>query len=169
MDYNNFALYGFVILFIINLYYFKLNLKENNYIIFGSFLITFGFLYAIIETYKRIKKKSASKFSKSHIILGIFLLLSFIIPINKHSKKTDIFGMIGHLILINSNFGYSGIANICLTIHYTLFTYRNGIKHKIIDKIKGIGGGLILLNYIKKIIDRWYIKKEQKLELIKHL
>ena len=32
MDYNNFALIGFVILFIINLYYFKLNLKENNYI-----------------------------------------------------------------------------------------------------------------------------------------
>lgn len=162
MNYANFALYGFVILFIINLYYFKLNLKQNNYIIFGSFLITIGLFYATLEKYNSIKGKKADQISKSHLILGGSQLLSFILPINNHSKKTDIFGIIGHFILINTNFGYTEIANICLTIYYSLYVYRNGVKENIINKIQGLAGGLVLLYYIKKTIDNWYTKREQK-------
>jgi hypothetical protein len=169
MDFANFAFYGFIILFIGVLYSFINNPKENNYIIFGSLLLFLGFLYAIIETFNYIHKKSVSNISKSHLILGAFLLLSFIFPINKFTKKTDIFGLIGHFILINTSFGYSEIANICLTIHYSLFTYRNGTNKEIINKFQSIGGGLILLYYIKKTIDKWYIKKEYELKEIKHL
>lgn len=165
MNYANFALYGFIILFIIYLYYLKENLKENTHIIFGSLLVTVGYLYATLETYNYVNKKPVNKISKSHIILGVFLLLSFILPINKHSKKTDLFGVIGHLLLINPSFGYSGVANICLTIYYSLYTYRNGSHHHMLEKIQGVGGGLILLYYIKKSIDKLYTKKEEKYKI----
>ena len=162
MNYNNFALYGFAILFIIYLYYLSLNLKENNYIIFGSILVTIGYLFAVLELYNNNKYKN--KIAKSHLILGAFLLLSLILPINKHSKNTDIFGLIGHLILIHGDFGYTKLANICMTIYYVLYTYRNGIKNNIIEKVQGVGGGLVLLYYIKKMINDWYTNKEKKLE-----
>jgi hypothetical protein len=165
MNYANFALYGYIILFIIYLYYLKINLKENTNIIIGSLLVIFGYLFAILETYNYIKKKSVSKISKSHIILGVFLLLSFILPINTHSKKTDIFGVIGHLLLINPNFGYSGVANICLTIYYSLYTYRNARHNDTVERMQAVGGGLILLYYIKKSIDKFYTKKEEKYKI----
>lgn len=165
MNYANFGLYGFIILFIIYLYYLKENLKENTHIIFGSLLVTFGYLYAILETYNYLKKNPVSKISKSHIILGVFLLLSFILPINTHSKKSDIFGVIGHLLLINPNFGYSGVANICLTIYYSLYTYRNATHHDMLEKIQAVGSGLIVLYYIKKSIDKFYTKKEEKYKI----
>jgi hypothetical protein len=159
MDYSIFGLYGFIILFIIYLYYIYENLKENSLIIFGSVLITIGYFYAITETYKQ----SNNNISISHLILCIFGLLSFIIPINIHVKKNDIFGVIGHFILINSNFGYQEIANICLTIYYSLYAHRNINNSDIIENIKGIGGSLVLLYYIKESIDIWYLQKEKSL------
>ena len=165
MDYKYFALYGFTILFIIYLYYLykNLSLRENNLILFGSLLITIGYFYAIRETYHKIYKKSVNhNISKSHLILGLFLLLSSFIPINKHVKKWNIFGLVGHFILINSNFGYQQLANICLTIYYSVYTYHNGMKNILLDKLQSIGGGLILLYYIKKSIDNLYKEKEEK-------
>ena len=163
MDYANYALYGFAILTIIYIYYFYLNLKQNKLIIFGSALITIGYIFATIEKYNHLKNKPSSNISISHILLGLFGLLSFVFPINSRVKQTDIFGIIGHFILINSNFGYQELANISLTIYYSLYTYRNGKKNKLLDNMQAIGGGLVLLFYIKKSIDNWYIKKEKVL------
>jgi len=165
MDYANFALYGFAILFIIYLYYLSLNIKKNSYIIFGSFLVTIGYFFAAMEKYNHIKNPHhKNPISKSHLILGAFLLLSFLFPINHHSKKTDIFGLVGHFILINTNFGYNQIANVCLTIYYLLYTYRNGMDHETIGKIRAFAGGSILLYYIKQTIDNFYNIKEKKLK-----
>lgn len=166
MDYANYALYGFAILAIIHSYYFYLNLnsKQNNLIIFGSALVTIGLIFATIEKYDYLKKKPRNNILLSHLILGMFGLLSFVFPntINRRTKQTDIFKIIGHIILVNSNFGYQEIANISLTIYYSLYVYRNGMKDQLLDNIQAIAGGLILLYYIKKTIDNWYIKKEQK-------
>lgn len=163
MDYAIFALYGFSILFIIYLYYLYKNLNQNNLIIFGSLLITIGYFYAITEKYDHLKNKPLYNISYSHLILGTFGLLSFVIPINTHVKKTDIFGIIGHLILINRNFNYQELANICLTIYYTLYTYRNMIKKELVENIQAIGGGLVLLYHIKSLIDDRYNQKEKDL------
>jgi len=169
MDYAIFALYGLSILFIINLYYLYKNIKKNSLIVFGSLLVTIGFLYAVTEKYNYLKNNHfKNKISISHIILGAFGLLSFIIPINTHVKKTDIFGIIGHFILINTNFGYQELANICLTIYYSLYTYRNMGKSDVIENVKAIGSGLILLYYIKKLIDSRYIQKEKSIDNIKY-
>jgi hypothetical protein len=167
MDYANYALYGFAILAIIHSYYFYLNLnsKQNNLIIFGSALVTIGLIFATIEKYDYLKKKPRNNnIIMSHLILGMFGLLSFVFPntINRRTKQTDIFKIIGHIILVNSNFGYQEIANISLTIYYSLYVYRNGTKDQLLDNIQAIGGGLVLLYYIKKTIDDWYTKKEQK-------
>lgn len=165
MDFANFALYGLSILFIIYLYYLYKNLKETSLIVFGSLLVAVGYFFAVTEKYNYLYKPNIKKnnISKSHLILGLFPLLSFVLPINHHSKKTDIFGLVGHFILINSNFGYKELANICLTIYYSLYVYRNIIKDDKIEKLQGIGGGLVLLYYIKKSIDGMYKKKEQEL------
>ena len=168
MDYANYALYGFAILVIIHSYYIYLNLssKQNNLIIFGSALVTIGFIFATIEKYNYLKKKPRNNILMSHLILGMFGLLSFVFPntINRRTKQTDIFGIIGHFILINSNFGYNEIANISLTIFYSLYVYRNGMKDQLTDNIQAIAGGLILLYYIKKTIDNWYTKREKKIK-----
>ena len=169
MDYAIFALYGFSILFIIHLYFLYKNIKKNSLIIFGSLLITIGFFYSATEKYNHLKNSHLkNNISISHIILGAFGLLSFIIPINTHVKKTDIFGMVGHFILINTNFGYQELANICLTIHYSLYTHRNMIKSDVIDNIKAVGGGLVLLYYIKTTIDNWYTNKEKSINNIEY-
>ena len=136
MDYAIFALYGFTILVIIYIYYLYKNLKQNNLIIFGSLLVTVGYI------------------TINHIL---FELSSFVFPINTRVKQTDIL----HFILRNSNFGYQELANICLTIYYSLYTYRNGMKNTFVDNMQAIGGGLFLIFYIKKSIDNWYIKKEK--------
>ena len=44
-----------------------------------------------------------------------------------------------------------------------MYVYRNIIREDKIEKLQGIGGGLVLLYYIKKSIDGMYAKKEQKL------
>jgi len=163
MKYEKFAFYGYIILFIIHLYYLYKNLNQNNFIIFGSLLITVGFFFAAYEMYNNLLNKPRSIISKSHLIVGSFRLLSFILPINSHVKSTDIFGLIGNFILINSNFGYQEIANTCLTIFFSLNTYRNISKNQILDNIRGIGSGLVLLYYIKRTIDNWYDKKEKLL------
>lgn len=165
MDYAYYAFYGFTILTIIYIYYFYLNLKQNNLIIIGSGLVTIGSIFATTEKYNYLKNKPSSNIVFSHLIMGFFGLLSFMFPINSRVKKTDIFAIIGHFILINSNFGYQQLANICLTIYYSLYTYRNGIKNKLLDNIQAIGGGLVLLYYGKKTIDNWYIKKEKNYSL----
>jgi hypothetical protein len=169
MDFANFALYGLSILFIIYLYFLYKNLKENSLIIFGSLLITVGFFFAVKEKYDHLYKPQVKKNNiiMSHLLLGTFLLLSFVFPeINRHVKKTNIFGLVGHFILLNSNFGYKGLGYICLTIYYSIYTYRNGMKESLIEKMQGVGGGLVLLYYIKKTIDNWYTKKEK--EIIGH-
>ena len=171
MIYDKFALCGFIILYIIFLYFLYKNVKknENKLIIFGSLLITIGYFFAAQEKYNYINNKNLSvnisNISKSHLILGAFGLLSFIFPINNKVKQTDVFGIIGHFILINSNFGYSEIANICLTIYYSLYTYRHASKNELLSNIQGIGGGLVLLYYIKKVIDNWYKKKEKEIDI----
>jgi len=163
-DYANFALYGFTILFIIYLYYLKINLKENIYIIFGSLLITVGFFFAMKEKYDYLKHKKLGNIKISHLLLGLFKLLSYVIPaINSRIRKTDVIGLIGNIILVNTNFGYEQLGFICQIIHYSLYTYRNSIKNELLDNIQGVGGGLVLLYYIKKLIDNWYKKREDKI------
>ena len=106
------------------------------------------------------------------MIIGFFLailiyfynkLLKDFLPIY---KKTNIFKL-SNFILINTNFGYTQIANFCLSIYYSLSVYRNGMKYELIKKIQGIGELLVLLYYVKQSIDKWYIKKEKQLEYIK--
>jgi vacuolar-type H+-ATPase subunit I/STV1 len=162
-DYTNFAFYGFLILFIIYLYYLKNNLNKNSLIIFGSLLVTIGYFFATYEKYNYLKNKSVDNINKSHLFLGSFKLLSFIIPINEHLKQTDIIGMIGNFILLNSKFGYKQLGYICQIIYYSLYVYRNGIKNELLDNTQAIAGGLILLYYIKKSIDKFYENKEKKL------
>lgn len=162
-DYANFALYGYIILFFIYSYYLKNNLNKNNLIIFGSLLITVGFFFAMKEKYDYLKHKKSSNIKKSHLLLGSFKLLSFILPINKHVKNTDIIGLIGNIILVNSNFKYQLLGYVCQVIYYSLYIYRNSMKNELLDNIQGIAGGLILLYYIKKVIDNWYIKREDKI------
>jgi hypothetical protein len=179
MEFANFALYGFVILFLTYLYYLKKNLKKNSLIILGSLLLAVGYFFAAFEKYEYLNSKHsetkksvenetkgkshANTIEKSHLILGLFLLLGLFLPVNKHSSKTDIFGIVGHFILINSNFGYKDIAYICLTIFYSLYTIHASSKNEMLDKIQAVGGGLVLLYYFKKLIDNNYKKKEKNL------
>ena len=37
------------------------------------------------------------------------------------------------------------------------------MKDNLIEKLQGLGGGLVLLYYIKKSIDNQYIKKEKEI------
>jgi hypothetical protein len=120
-DYTNFAFYGFLILFIIYLYYLKKNLKKNSLIIFGSLLVTIGFFFATYEKYNYLKNKHVDTINKSHLFLGSFKFLSFIIPINEHVKKTDTIGLIGNFILLNKNFGYQQLGFISQIIYYSLY------------------------------------------------
>ena len=57
MDLTNLELYGFSILFIIYLYYLYKNIRENNLIILGSFLVTIGYFYATLEKYNYLYKQ----------------------------------------------------------------------------------------------------------------
>jgi hypothetical protein len=159
MDFAIFGLCGFIILFLIYLYYLKQNIKKNRLIIFGSLLITVGYFVAAYEKYEYLNKKPPKNISISHLILGASPLLSFIIPINIRSKKTDIFGIIEHFILINVRFGYEEIGHLSLMIYYLLYTYRNALGDRL-SNVRAVGGGLVLLYYIKLLIDDLYIKKE---------
>lgn len=162
MNYSVFALSGFTILFIIYLYYFNLNLKENNYIIAGSILLVLGFFNAVIEQYRKVYNKKQQNIYLSHLILAIFRITSYILPINKNIKNTDIFPLVGHIILINPNVDYQGIGYVALSIHYTFFTYRNGMKIDFIDKTQAIAGALLLIYFIKNSIDKIYIEREKE-------
>jgi hypothetical protein len=162
-DYTNFAFYGFLILFIIYLYYLKKNLKKNSLIIFGSLLVTIGFFFATYEKYNYLKNKHVDTINKSHLFLGSFKFLSFIIPINEHVKKTDTIGLIGNFILLNKNFGYQQLGFISQIIYYSLYVYRNSMKKNLLDNTQAVAGGLILIYYIKKSIDNFYTYKEKNL------
>jgi hypothetical protein len=42
------------------------------------------------------------------------------------------------------------------------------IKSDVIDNIKAVGGGLILIYYIKTTIDNWYTNKEKLIDNIEY-
>ena len=115
------------------MYYLHKNLKEYILIISGSLLVTIGYFFVMTETYNHLINK---KFSKGYLIIGLFILLSFLISINTHIKKVDLFRLIKHIILTNCYFCYQELGNISLS----LYTYHNGM----INNLQGIGGGLIL-------------------------
>ena len=106
--------------------------------------------YAIIAIY-----------SFSIIFIGFLYYLYKKLNQNNIINFGSLFGLLSFTSPINSYFGYNELANICLTIHYSLYSYPNMIKSKNIDNIHSIGCGLVLLYYIKTTIDDWYKEKEK--------
>jgi hypothetical protein len=135
------------------------NLKKISLIILGSLLVIICCFFIIYKKYEHLNKPHIeNKISKSHFSLSLIFS-----EMNEQLKKIDIIGLVRQFILINTNLGYQELSNICLTIYYSLYTYRNGMKEGLIEKMQDIGCVLILLYYIKQSIDDWYSKREKEM------
>ena len=167
---NYICLLGYFILTCLYAYYSTLNLKETEYILFGSIIITVGYLILLINKFREKKEKNYEvkngyliekqknyQVEYGHLILFIFFILSYILPINNHMKDTNFFALFGHLILafLILNDIDNWIATITkvifiifLIIYYIIYIYdnfHNISKHTV--KAHLLGSALLIIYY----------------------
>ena len=90
-------------------------------------------------------------FFKGHVVLGLFHLLSFIIPINEHVKMTDITAILGHFMVYTDTyliFGY-----FFLLTYYILYLIRNYAEtHKyFVNKLQVLGASMLIYHFVLDI------------------
>jgi len=141
--------------------------KDNMYIIFGTILLSFGYFELFIKYYKKMKDYTEKKHNKQkkwdktgNLIIFMYFLISYLLPINKHKHLTDIFSLIGHLLIItniNSNF-----SNILFTLYYLSYAITTLEENVLSNKIK-LFGALILIYYNgRHAYENYILKKTDK-------
>jgi hypothetical protein len=171
------TLLGYAVMMCVYAIFLRHNLKEYNYgIIFGCVLILYGYVLLFYEYYQAwgisineekrldIDMKNKQKefqfvelelvskhFFKGHVILGLFHLLSFIIPINEHVKMTDITAILGHFMVYTNTyltFGY-----VLLLTYYILYLIRNYAEaHKyFVNKLQVLGASMLIYHFVLDI------------------
>jgi len=112
------------------------------------------------ETIKRLEQEDfqfvelelvKQHFFKGRVVLCLFHMLSFIMPINEHLKMTDITAVFGHFMVYNDiylTFGY-----VLLLAYYILYLIRNYEEaHKyFVNKLQVLGSGMLIYHYIQNI------------------
>ena len=172
------TLLGYAVMICVYSIFLRYNLKHYNYgIIFGSVLILYGYILlfyefyeewkiAINEEYRRhIDKKNeqtefqfvnielvSKHFFQGHVILALFHVLSFIIPINEHVKMTDITAILGHFMVYTDTyltFGY-----VLLLTYYVLYLIRNYAEaHKyFVNKLQVVGASMLIYHFVQDIM-----------------
>jgi hypothetical protein len=171
------TLLGYAVMMSVYAIFLRYNLKEYNYgIIFGCMLILYGYALLFYEYYEAwgisikeekrldIDNKNKQKdfqfvelelvskhFFKGHVVLGLFHLLSFIIPINEHVKMTDITAILGHFMVYTDTyliFGY-----FFLLTYYILYLIRNYAEtHKyFVNKLQVLGASMLIYHFVLDI------------------
>lgn len=171
------TLLGYAVMMCVYAIFLRYNLKEYNYgIIFGCVLILYGYALLFYEYYQAwgisineekrldIDMKNKQKefqfvelelvskhFFKGHVVLGLFHLLSFIIPINEHVKMTDITAILGHFMVYTNTyltFGY-----VLLLTYYILYLIRNYAEaHKyFVNKLQVLGASMLIYHFVLDI------------------
>jgi len=154
MNYNYYGLLGYLISFLIYLYYFKININSDIYVITGSLLIMLGYGYLFINKYNELynKKGKQKEEINGHSILTLFYLFDFILPINIHHKIYNLFALSGHYLLEYTKLLNYGL--ISMIIYYTFYTINNIMKENIIDKLQALSAILLIIYYYKEYKDR---------------
>jgi hypothetical protein len=171
------TLLGYAVMMSVYAIFLRHNLKELNYgIIFGCVLILYGYALLFYEYYEAwgiaineekrlnidktneqtafqfVELELVSKhFFKGHVILGLFHVLSFIIPINEHLKMTDITAILGHFMVYTNTyltFGY-----VLLLTYYILYLIRNYAEaHKyFVNKLQVLGASMLIYHFVLDI------------------
>jgi hypothetical protein len=91
-------------------------------------------------------------FFKGRAVLGLFHILSFILPINEHVKITDITAILGQFMVYTDTyltFGY-----IFLLTYYVLYFIRNykDANKYFVNKLQVIGSGMLIYHNAKNIM-----------------
>jgi len=92
-------------LYVIVFLYFIYN-SETNYLLFGNIMACLGMTYLALGYYNKQPLTEVyyrKDVMTGHIILAVYLFLSFFLPINKNSRLTDIIGIISNSLLITDN------------------------------------------------------------------
>jgi hypothetical protein len=171
------TLLGYAVMMSVYAIFLRHNLKERNYgIIFGSVLILYGYALLFYEYYEAwgiainqekrlnidktneqtafqfVELELVSKhFFKGHVILGLFHVLSFIIPINEHVKMTDITAILGHFMIYTNT--YLTIGYVLLLTYYILYLIRNYAEaHKyFVNKLQLVGASMLIYHFVLDI------------------
>jgi len=151
--------------------------KDNMYIIVGTILLSFGYFELFIKYYNEMKEHNEKKgHNKDHkekkhnkqkkwnktgnLILFIFVLMSYFLPINKHKHLTDVFSLIAHLIIItnlDSNF-----SNILFTLYYLSYAMATLEENTILNKIKLLGSLFLIYYNGQHAYEHYILKKKDK-------
>lgn len=146
-DINYVALLGYILLTVAYGLYVKDNLSKDKLIIFGSVLVTIGYLVSTAEKVKKVTKpKKESKIQYGHLILAIFYLISFVLPINEHLKKSDLLALVGHVLLIKHN-KLSSVGMASLLVYYLVYIARNAQEFEHLPNKLQVVGGVVVTGY----------------------
>lgn len=113
------------------------------------------------ETIKRLEQEDfqfvelelvKQHFFKGRVILGLFHMLSFILPINKHVKMTDITAILGQFMVYTDTyltFGY-----VLLLTYYVLYFIRNykEANKYFVNKLQLVGSSMLIYHYFQNIM-----------------
>jgi hypothetical protein len=136
MDIDTLELFGYIGFCSVNINSIITN-KDDQLLLIGSLIATTGFLYRTYEFFQKTKYNKKFDIYIGHLILGIYNLLGFFLPINKGHQLFNIISVIGNFLLITDN-KYNDLGIILLAISIMFVIYSNINKDTIDGKIKTI-------------------------------
>ncbi len=165
--------YTLIILLYVQKAWYHHEINSSFLKLFGTVLVISGYLYLMYDKYNKKKQDDDNKDKKCYydnqfdpvigrILLTLYGFLSFIIPINPHLHLTDIFGIVGNMLLINKYDNYYVIAYPLLMVHYSIISGYI-FKTESHDVLKGVAG-ICLLLYLSKKVVTYYQKYRENID-----
>ena len=96
-------------------------------------------------------------FLNGYFVVFLFYLLSFLLPINPHSKLSNITAVIGYFLLFINHFVIVGYAS--LLAYYGLYFFRHikDINTSIVSVLQTIASGSLIVYYSQDILSHLHI------------
>lgn len=167
MNILNIGIFGNILFIVIYSYLLINNINDDKYYIgLGFLLLLLGHIVAMFEKYndsKEINKKERTIYT-SHLILGLYFILNYIITISDHKQKSDILGMFGHIIiaygLYKHNINIERLGFISLCLYYILYIINNINEPFLINNLKVLSSISMSIYYIYNTMKENKIKKK---------